>query len=114
MKLVSFDIDGTMIFGVPPGPITPNLVRKAKEMGYLVGSASDRTIANQVELWKEHEVEVDFVSLKHRLPELKEKFEAARYLHIGDSDTDRYFAEQAGFEFLWVHQLPRNGEIHWL
>ena len=114
MKLISFDIDGTMFFGSPPGHITLDIVRKAKELGYLIGSASDRTISNQTDLWKEHGVEVDFVSLKHRLPELKEKFNGPKCLHIGDTEMDRYFAVQAGFDFLWIHEVPNTGNHDWL
>ena len=44
-KLISFDIDGTLEVGDPPGIITLDMVRKAKELGFLVGSCSDRTIS---------------------------------------------------------------------
>ena len=103
-----------MIFGQPPGHITLDLVRKAKDLGYVVGSASDRPISNQVGLWKEHEIEVDFVSLKHRLSEIKERFEIADCLHIGDTEMDRYFAAQAGFDFLWIHEVPDDGTHQWM
>ena len=114
MRLISFDIDGTMSFGQPPGHISLDLVRKAKELGYVVGSASDRTISNQIDLWKEANIQVDFVSLKHRLSEVKERFPVARYLHIGDTEMDRYFATQAGFDFLWIHEVPNDGSHHWM
>ncbi len=113
MTLISFDIDGTMIFGSPPGSITPDIVRRAKSMGLIVGSASDRPISNQVQLWKEHAVEVDFVSLKHHLHDVRKKFGATRHVHIGDTEMDRYFAEQAGFDFYFVHELPGETES-WL
>ncbi len=103
-----------MIFGQPPGHITLDLVRKAKELGFVVGSASDRPISNQIDLWKEHEIDVDFVSLKHRLTEIKERFQGLRYLHIGDTEMDRYFAVQAGFDFLWIHEVPDDGSHHWM
>ena len=114
MKLISFDIDGTMAFGSPPGHITLEIVRKAKELGFLVGSASDRTLSNQEELWKQHEIEVDFVSLKHTLSEVKERFDVENCLHIGDTEMDRYFAAQAGFDFLWIHEVPDDGSHHWM
>jgi len=97
-----------MVFGSPPGTITPDVVRRAKSMGFIVGSASDRPISNQVQLWQEHAVEVDFVSLKHRLTEIKDRFEATRHVHIGDTEMDRYFATQAGFDFYFVHELPKE------
>ena len=114
MTLVSFDIDGTMVFGSPPGNVTLDMVRRAKELGYVVGSASDRPINNQIELWKTHEIEVDFVSLKHRLNDLKERFGATHYYHIGDGEMDRYFAVQAGFTFHFVHELSEDGTEGWI
>ncbi len=108
MTLISFDIDGTMIFGQPPGVITVDVVRQAKSMGCIVGSASDRPISNQVQLWEEHEMEVDFVSLKHRLDEIKERFGATYHVHFGDTEMDRYFAKQAGFDFHHVDDLPSD------
>ena len=47
MILISFDIDGTLEMGDPPGPIPLALVRLAKERGYVVGSSSDRTLLDQ-------------------------------------------------------------------
>jgi hypothetical protein len=103
-----------MEFGSPPGHITLDLVRRAKELGFVVGSASDRTIADQMQLWTDAEIEVDFVSLKHRLIEVKQRFAVSRYLHIGDTDGDRECAVQAGFDFLSVHEMPNDGSHDWL
>ena len=108
MKLISFDIDGTMTFGAPTGTITPDLVRQAQALGYIVGSASDRTIANQQDMWQQNGVKVDFVSLKHNLKEVKERFVADDYLHIGDTDMDRHFALQAGFRFADVQTITAD------
>ena len=105
MVLVSFDIDGTMVFGDPPGTITLDMVRKAKSLGYIIGSGSDRPISNQRDLWKTHEIDVDFVSLKHKLADVKSQMpKAVRYLHIGDTDVDRHFAKLAGFDFCFGHE----------
>ena len=114
LTLVSFDIDGTMFFGDPPGTITLDLVHKAKQLGYIVGSASDRPRRNQQELWDEHRVEVDFVSHKHHLDQIRERFPAKRYVHIGDTDVDKYFAEMHGFDFYFVHELPEAGSEGWI
>lgn len=114
MRLISFDIDGTMTFGDPPGHITPEVVRRAKELGYVVGSCSDRTIGEQTALWRAAEIEVDFISLKHRLDDVKQRFEVTHYLHIGDTDTDFWVAQRAGFAFLWIHQIPNDGTHDWL
>ena len=42
----------------------------------------------------------DFTVLKHRLSDVKARFEAAAYYHIGDTDIDEHFALIAGFRFL--------------
>ena len=99
-KLISFDIDGTMEFGDPPGSITLEMVRTAQRMGYLIGSCSDRTISNQQRLWREHSIPVDFTVLKHRLSDVKAQFQAEVYYHIGDSDLDEFYSGKAGFLYL--------------
>ena len=65
--LISFDIDGTLETGDPPGPITFEMVRRARERGCVIGSCSDRPRSSQRGIWSAAEIEVDFVSLKHRL-----------------------------------------------
>ena len=48
---------------------------------------------------------MDFVVSKHMLPDVKARFEADVYYHIGDrEDLDRRYALDAGFEFLWPHE----------
>ena len=78
-----------------------DMVRRAKEMGCLIGSCSDRSATSQQALWDTHNIEADFVSLKHMLGDVKTRFDTERYIHIGDRDLDRQFALEAGFEFLW-------------
>ena len=114
MTLVSFDIDGTMSFGDPPGPLTVELVRRCRARGHRIGSGSDRTERNQRELWLENGIELDFVSLKHRLGELRARFPATRCIHIGDTEMDQYFARQAGFEFWFADRLPEAGAEGWI
>ena len=103
--LISFDIDGTLEVGDPPGVLTMEMVRKAKAKGYLIGSCSDRPLSAQRVIWDQHNIPVEFVSSKHQLPEVKAKFEADVYYHIGDrEDLDKRYALEAGFEFLWPHE----------
>ena len=105
MILISFDIDGTLVVGDPPGILPMNLVRTVKEQGFLVGSCSDRPISAQRAIWAKHDIAVDFTVSKHMLPELKAQFEADVYYHIGDrEDLDKRPAERAGFAFLWPHE----------
>ena len=102
--LLSFDIDGTLETGDPPGPITLDMVRNAKEIGCIIGSASDRSITSQKEMWERNNIVVDFVSNKHVLTEIKQRFEADYYLHMGDRELDRQFALEAEFEFMWMDE----------
>ena len=99
-KLISFDIDGTLEVGDPPGIITLNMVRKAKALGYLIGSCSDRPVSHQQQIWDTHNIPVDFTVLKHRLAEVRARFQAEEYYHIGDTDMDSFFAAGAGFHFI--------------
>ena len=101
-KLISFDIDGTLEVGDPPGSITLEMVRRVKQQGYVIGSCSDRTISTQQRIWREAGIDVDFTVLKHQLDSVKEQFQAEQYYHIGDTDMDKYFSEKAGFDFLFV------------
>jgi hypothetical protein len=99
-KLISFDIDGTLEVGDPPGCITLEMVRAAKSSGCIIGSCSDRTVSNQQRIWQLAEIEMEFTVLKHQLDSVKEQFKAEDYYHIGDTDLDRQYAERNGFNFL--------------
>lgn len=98
--VVSFDIDGTLEIGDPPGIITIDAVRTARRLGYVVGSCSDRPLAHQRQLWQRLALHPDFTVLKHRLAEVRSAFTAVAYYHIGDTDVDEHFAGLAGFRFL--------------
>lgn len=100
-KLISFDIDGTLETGDPPGYITMALVRKAQELGYIIGSCSDRTVSSQQRMWMEHGISVAFTVLKHRLDQVRAEFIAEQYYHIGDTHADEYYAVRAGFAYLY-------------
>lgn len=99
-KLISFDIDGTLESGDPPGFISIDVVRTAQQMGFIVGSCSDRPIRTQERMWEEFGVSVDFIILKQNLEGLKAQFEADIYFHVGDTEIDRFFAHRAGFQFI--------------
>ena len=108
-KLISFDIDGTLEVGDPPGCITMGMVRTARDLGYIIGSCSDRTVSNQQRIWQTHDISVEFTVVKNQLEVVKAEFPAEEYYHIGDTDMDRFYANRAGFQFLFaaagVHQL---------
>ncbi|SRR6266851_3256376 len=109
MILVSFDVDGTLEVGDPPGPLPMELVRHAQSLGYVVGSSSDRTLSEQRSIWRDHDIDVDFMGHKHTMHQVRERFKRGRNIHIGDTDLDRHFAVQAGFEFWWAHEFPLDG-----
>ena len=100
--LISFDIDGTLEVGYPPGPVPLAVVRAARDRGCVVGSCSDRPAREQAALWAEHAVGVDFTCPKGRLSTLRDRFACRRYLHVGDTVQDELEARRAGFEFLPV------------
>src|SRR5258708_34649283 len=81
--LISFDIDGTLEFGDPPGGITVEMVRRAKELGFLIGSCSDRFPSAQKALWEARAIALDFVAAKRRPPDVRALFQRARYPHLG-------------------------------
>jgi hypothetical protein len=112
--VVSFDIDGTMCFGDPAGPVGIDLPRRVAALGHIIGSASDRTRQEQLTLWDRHGVEVAFVGGKHNLAEVRDRFAADRYVHIGDTVVDEHYALAAGFEFVSVDQLPMPGAPGWI
>ena len=103
-RLISFDIDGTLDVGDPPGLIPLEAVRRALRFGFVVGSCSDRPLHAQQELWRRHGVPVHFAVLKQHLESVRETFPASHYLHIGDSPIDRWTASSAGFDFIHIEK----------
>ena len=101
-RVISFDIDGTLEFGDPQGPITLAMVMRAQELGYIVGSASDRPVPVQKMLWERAGITVHFTTHKHNLDTVKAQFEADEYRHIGDTNMDELYAVMHGFEYLDV------------
>lgn len=113
--LVSFDIDGTLESGDPPGPFSLEVARRAKSLGYVIGSSSDRTIAEQEAMWLAANIDFDFVCRKHEMEPLISRYSCERYVHIGDTDHDRECALGAGFEFVFTDAIfVRNPERPWL
>jgi FMN phosphatase YigB (HAD superfamily) len=108
VKLISFDIDGTLEAGDPPGIITMDMVRAIKALGYVIGSGSDRPLSSQRLVWESHHIVVDFTTLKHQLADVKARFQAEAYYHIGDTDMDRLLADRAGFRFVRVDAALRQ------
>ena len=81
-----------------------------QDLGYLIGSCSDRTVSEQQRIWVNHGIKVEFTVLKHRLNDVKDQFSADEYYHIGDTEADRRASLQAGFDFLPVD----DAVVRWL
>ncbi len=101
--VLSLDIDGTLEFGEPPGPIPVSTVLAVQQAGVVVGSASDRLPADQRRLWQNTQVQVSFAVAKHTLSDLLDRFRPHPAIHIGDSIGDRLLARAAGAHFIAVH-----------
>jgi hypothetical protein len=105
-QLISFDIDGTLETGNGPGPITLEMVRRAKEQGHIIGSCSDRPVQDQKNMWAAAGIEVSFTVLKHKLDTVKAEYpDAEVYYHIGDTEMDEHYARISGFEYLKVQTM---------
>ena len=76
--------------GDPLGSITMEMVRRAKDLGYIIGSCSDWTVSQQRRIWMEHDIAVAFTVLKHQLDLVKAEFNTEQYYHIGESNMDRH------------------------
>jgi hypothetical protein len=109
--VVSFDIDGTLESGDPPGPLTLALVRQAQARGWIVGSCSDRTLREQREMWLQTGVEPDFVVVKNNLRSVSDLYPLGRLIHIGDSGVDEQCARLGGFEYVFVGDLVTDGAL---
>src|SRR4051812_25662580 len=69
--VISFDIDGTMEFGDPPGPVSASIARELAVRGCILGVASDWAVSCQGPEWARHGTAPRFVGGKHHLPAVK-------------------------------------------
>lgn len=106
--IVSFDLDGTVWFGDPPGPIAAGLVTALQLSSAVVGSASDRTILDQRRLWQAVEIEPAFVVVKPQLRTIPARYADRLLVHIGDRFADQLEAVNAGAIFLHVATFTAN------
>ena len=103
--VISLDLDGTLEFGDPPGPITPAIVRALQQATAAVGSASDRTARDQARLWQRFSLEPDFVVVKAQLRSIPARYPSRLLVHIGDRFADHLEAINAGALFVHVDTL---------
>lgn len=100
MIVISFDIDGTLDCGDPPGPLPVSVVATARDLGNVVGSCSDRTLSEQRELWRRLGYAVDFTLVKQDMGKLVGLFFGAPAVHVGDTMVDYSTAIGAGISFV--------------
>jgi hypothetical protein len=111
--LISFDIDGTLESGDPPGPITLPFIHSLRARGFIIGSCSDRTPREQQSIWRRLELVPDFVARKTELPSVRSQFAAHFYVHVGDTSVDESYAKQAKFEFWWPWEVQLDNPESW-
>ena len=105
--VVSLDLDGTVWFGDPAGPIGEAFVTALREASIIVGSASDRTVRDQRRLWERAGIAPDFVVVKNHLRLVRPTYAASVFVHIGDRFADRLEADGAGAHFIDVNVAPQ-------
>ncbi|MEX2229883.1 MAG: hypothetical protein WEB13_09645 [Dehalococcoidia bacterium] len=103
--VVSFDIDGTLEFGDPNGPVAARLVRALQRASVVVGSASDRTVLDQARVWAAAGVEPAFVVVKNQLRRIPTDYPDRLLVHVGDRFADALEAANAGAVFVHVDAL---------
>lgn len=103
--VVSFDIDGTLEFGDPNGPIVTGLVRALQDAHVVVGSASDRTVLDQRRVWTAAGIEPEFVVVKNHLQRIPAQYPDGLLVHVGDRFADELEAANAGAVFVHVDVL---------
>lgn len=113
VTVISFDIDGTLEVGSPPGPISLDAVRSAHALGFIVGTASDRTLREQEDVWERCGVAPHFTGHKHQLDRVRARYQEARFIHIGDTNHDEHYARLFGFEYWDVAALPDASDLGW-
>ncbi|MBM3946662.1 MAG: HAD family hydrolase [SAR202 cluster bacterium] len=106
--IVSFDLDGTLDFGDPPGPVGPAAIRTLQAGGTVVGSCSDRTALDQRRLWSMAGLSPMFVVVKSHLKILRSDFPDALLVHVGDRFADQLEAQSAGCLFVHVEEVSRE------
>ncbi|GIX48334.1 MAG: hypothetical protein KatS3mg131_2545 [Candidatus Tectimicrobiota bacterium] len=98
MNALAFDRDGTLVWGTPAGPITPEHLRKARRLGWAIGGSGGQAPEEQQSQWQAHGLQPDFVVHKRDLASLKARYDTV--VHIGDAPDDRTAAAAAGVGYM--------------
>ena len=79
--MISFDIDGTLETGDPPGPIEVTLVRLGPSAGLFHRQLLGPNRARAIEHVGKCRYHSRFRGLKNRLLSVRERFESDRFIH---------------------------------
>ncbi|MSQ29905.1 MAG: hypothetical protein EXR68_05395 [Dehalococcoidia bacterium] len=100
---ISFDLDRTLDFGDPSGPIVPALIGALQDAAAIVGSASDRTVLDQRRMWERAGIGPPaFAVAKAQLRTVPAAYPDHFLVHIGDRFADHLEAVNAGAFFIHV------------
>src|SRR5215831_10420566 len=117
-KRMSFDSDGTLAGGDPPGIITLDMMRLTHTRGALIGRCSDRTTSDQQPLRAQHNMRIACTVLQHQLADVKVQCQTEAHAPLGETDMDHCYATRAGFRCLkaetttcqpWSPEVFRSG-----
>ena len=102
MNVISFDLDGTCEFAYAPGPVTADMIKAEIARGNAIIGGSDWPVKDQKEFFGKVGIKLDMICLKPDLKEAKRNWNtnAERYIHVGDTATDKEAAETAGFQYM--------------
>jgi hypothetical protein len=100
VSVVSFDIDGTLAAGDPPGLIGKDDLLTIVGLGCVIGSASDNPVRSQKYVWSTIGIEPTFTVLKHRLAHVRSITFGLEYWHVGDGEFDAHVAMTSHFGYL--------------
>ena len=103
--MIAFDVDGTLEVGNPPGPIKLSKLKRLKEFGLIVG------IVGSFKKVKGVLPNLDFYYPGHPhkpkyLREIRERYNPALAIYVGDEEADRLAALNAGFIYVRPEDFP--------
>ena len=113
LRVVSFDIDLTIRIGEDYEEnvllIAPSAISELQEMGYIVGTCSDREPSDQTNLLRHLGQQPHFCIPKELLGWTKRLLPGDFHLHVGDHPVrDRQMAAAAGWQHQWPSEFERS------
>lgn len=109
LSIISLDIDLTLRIGEDyedESMIHPSEISRLQQLGYIVGTCSDREPTDQRETLAALGQQPDFYIPKEMLAWAKKLLPGESHLHVGDDQRrDRDIAHQAGFRHQWPQEF---------